>query len=601
MRYLSETEVCKESQTIEITAHSRDIFEIKILFPTLEISDRELVDHLREAKKLVSSRHEIPAFQLELREILEKIPTAKGMMVRLTIAKLDLPRGAPKVHLRSLTSSGGVTHADMIAEVDLYPLDESGKPLSLERVKDELITCGVDRRLCNSQLLEETIHRILQDCSPLRGCEVARGVLPDEGRDAEMDWGVFGEPSAEMSDGEQGLKCRVHKGNILCRKNPALVAKRSGKNVRGEIIPPNIVKDFTLVAGEGVGISKDGLILRAAEDGIATLKRNSELIEARVQVLKKLTGDEVTDLVLEDSVEIKGTLQSGSAITTRGDILLEGNIESGSTVKAGENVTIKGKIKNSEISADNSIQSNSDVAGSTIRAGNEVDLQGVVRNSNISGNIVRVRELEGSHILAGDKVTIHRYSTSKENGVKNTINLGRGEFLKNKIETTQKTISTLHDSLDKMGELFGRENVAKLKASNLQQILIQHISSLHLHGDADLVKSRVENLKKLLENVLSLKAILKKKIAEVKLLQKQAGGKEQSYPVLEIHEKNSEPIEVIVNGKPAKIRAEEDKKKFTFLPDGTIETASIQDPSDPALQVNTELQGNIWYKAANNE
>lgn len=563
-----------DTLSIQVSAESGDRWSATIVFPTLEISDRELVDRLREAKKLIASRYEVPINQLELQEIFEKIPAPDGMIVHLTIGRVDLPLGAPVVHLYPLTSLSGSTYADMIVMVDLYPLDESGEPLNLERLKRELSEYGVDFGLCDFQKLEETIHHISQERSPLIGFEVARGMLPDEGTDAELDWGVFGESADEVLDSEQRMSCRVRKGDILCRKIPARPAIKAGKNVRGENIPPNKVNDFKLAAGEGVGISKDGLILQAMEEGIAILKRGTKLVEVRVRPIVKLTGGEITDLVLEDSVEIQGSLKGGSSVTTRGGFLLQGDVEGGSTIKAGDDVKIEGKIRSSEIDSDSSIYSNDLVQGSRINANKDVKLDGVVESSHVTGSVVKIRESRGSRIIASRKAVIQRGGNS-EDGKKTTIHVGQSEYQKNKIETNQKAIQALTAGLKKMAEVFGMQNIARLKTSNLQQILIQHVNSLHLHGDQKLINSRVENLRKLLESVIPLKEMLAQKKSELERLKKDAEIETRN-PVIEIGERNSDPIEVTIKDKTYTIPPSDKAFRISADPDEIMETSNTE-------------------------
>ena len=57
---------------ISIVSSGNDFWRVRIIFPTLESSDLEMIGRLRQAKNLIQITHRVPKELLELREVIDK-------------------------------------------------------------------------------------------------------------------------------------------------------------------------------------------------------------------------------------------------------------------------------------------------------------------------------------------------------------------------------------------------------------------------------------------------------------------------------------------------------------------------------------------------
>ena len=578
-------------EDIEVIAQADDLWKVRILFPTLEASDYEMVVRMREAKRMISLQTGTPVESLELHKLLEKTQTPRGVTALVLIGVTKIGRGKPEVVLKPIETQHGYIFQDMIVELNIHYLDEFDQTITLNRVKLDLSKHGVEMDLCDIPLIREAIDRAHDQKNSIIGLEVARGEIPSIGVDAELEYTFFTDPESAENIAEYRAGCKVKEKDIICQKIPPRDGTKTGYNVRGEKLSPIKGLDFTLVAGEGTKLSKDRCSLTALREGVAIMTRTTrwiytlagekivpDKIEVSVKPIVELNAEDILNIVLEDSVEILGNLREGSKVYSGGEIFLEGEVEQGSRVSAKGNVIIDGMVKGSEISTDKSIFGSNGARDAEIVAGEDVCLKGLVENSTVTGNRVEIDEVKGTNLVAGSKVTINR-AGNDSSGRKTTIRIGRKDFYQKKLESHQEAVNAMQGSLRRIRDIFGSEIISKLGEANHQQLLIQHIKKFHRSGHNALDDETIKSFKELLQSVNPLQDVLAEKKNEIDALFEKASDEATCKPVIVIREKIQEPIDVTLNEKTQTIDSVEGGTAITGTEDGEFQTYKLLKPS----------------------
>lgn len=591
VKTLSDSAAPFPEAAIEIVSHDGDVWKVKILFPSTETSDREMLARMRESKLLIADQFDVPAARLEFRELLEKNRTPDGIAAQVLIGVAEIGRGKPVVRLKPMETGRGEVFHDMIAEIDFFCLDEFDQPITRDRLRLEISRLGIDLELCNMKAIEQGIETVRLQKSRVNGLEIARGRLPEIGRDAELEYTFFTDPAEVQDLSEYRSGRKVKEKDIICQKIPPAMGKRGGYDVRGQNVAPIGGLDFQLVAGEGTKLSLEGTTLTALRDGIPIMSRTNrrvytlsgekvvpEKIEVKVKPLMEVNAEDVLNLALEESVEILGNLKAGSSIRTRGEVFLEGDLTEGVSVLAGENVLVNGEINGGEISADSSVYASRDVKNAKILAGDDIQLKGIVQNSVISGRKVKSGSVKGSKIEAGQKVFIQE-AGNDTSGRKTTIRVGRDDFYRRKLESNKEAIEILSKSIERIRKIFGDEVIRRLSGANHQQLLVEYMKRLHGRGYADLDEETIEPLRKLLSTVNPLQSVIAEKEDEIKTLQKKASDESAHKPIVVIRERIQDPVDVVIHDKRATVGASQQGTAVTISPRGDIKAYDLPEPS----------------------
>jgi uncharacterized protein (DUF342 family) len=316
-----------------------------------------MVGHLRGVKEILAERYKVPAELLEFRELLEKSRTRAGLEAVLIIGLASAGKGAPVVRLHPMETSRGELVPDMIAEVDFYYLDEFDHTITYSRIETELKKQGLDLKLVDIAALKAAVNRVIKRKSFIKKMEIAIGKLPSIGVDAELEYTFFTDPGSAEDFDEYRMGRKVKAKDVVCQKIPAHSGRQEGYDVRGNTIPPIRGLDFDLVEGEGTRLSMDSLSLMALRDGVPIMNRTTrkvytlagekivpETIMVSVKPLVELVAEDIINIAIEESVEVRGDLREGSRIETKGEVFLAGDVEKNTSVDAGDKSQL-GKIR----------------------------------------------------------------------------------------------------------------------------------------------------------------------------------------------------------------------------------------------------------------
>lgn len=554
-----ETSKIACAQEIEVIAVSDNLWKVRLVIPSVDISDRELVIRARGAKKKIAEEYHLPIELLEFREVLSKETTYMGVIATISIGRIEVGKGKMVLRTNPLKAPGGELFADMVAHLDFYYLDEFDQPVTMERLLAFLDKNKVSRELLNMEVLRNALEKVTRERSLVERLEIARGRFPSKGTDAELEYTFYSEPGESLDLTEYRQSRKVKEGDILCQKIPAHDGKESGVNIRGEIILPLKGIDFTLVAGEGAKLSLDGNRITATQDGLAVMTRTvkriytaagkkivPDTIEVKVKPILTIHSEAPIKIAVNESVVISGNLKEGSAIQSSGEVFLEGDIEGQARVIAGADIVVNGEVHSSEIVSDSSVLAAKDIRDSNISARQTVEVRGTAENSNIEGENVKIGESRGSQIFAAENVQVNKTGNDAR-GRKTTINVNKKKFYAKQIQADLKTIDRMANSLDRIQDFFGKDYMERLQRENLQKVFLEELERLRSRGFKKLNENQIRSLKKLLGAVKPLNNALNEKINGLSVLQGKVSESDAEKPIVVIREKIQDPIDVTID------------------------------------------------------
>lgn len=211
--------------------------------------------------------------------------------------------------------------------------------------------------------------------------EVARALPPTVGKDAsieeETDALHRDDTPAILPSGKMNLSHfrnrfpQVAEGTRLVRKTARLMG-RQGWDVRGNVLLPELPKDFdiTSLAGEGTRIERtgEGEFVVAAISGFLNIDADSSTFSVTEKIINKtgvsmhttgdltLTGSEFEEHgEVQEKREVQGMHMSfmadvfGIIVSAGGNVLLKSNLAGGAIRNPGGNTVVEGKVSRATI------------------------------------------------------------------------------------------------------------------------------------------------------------------------------------------------------------------------------------------------------------
>jgi uncharacterized protein (DUF342 family) len=581
---LLTTEAAENS--LEIAAVSDSQWKARVLFPSEDISDREMLVHMREVKQAISREYTVPIELLEFREVLNQERKPQGVYVTVSIGRVQVGKGKPLLRLKPMKAPNGEVFSDMAAEVDFYYLDEFDQKISLERLLETFDRWGLVRELLDMPAIEKAVEHVKENRSLVMHLDIASGKFPEAGQDAELEYTFFTNPGEAQNLGDYRSSRKVKEGDLLCQKILPRDGKTSGLGVIGQVFPPQKGLDFKLLPGEGSKLSLDGTRLTAARDGMAVMTRTmrkiytakgKKLIPAQIEVsVKELTsvrGSKVLNLSVDNSVEITGNLPQGASVVSGGEIFVEGDVGTGAKVRANQDVLINGQIYG-QVDSGTSILGRKGATNARIQARDTVELKGTAENCDIRAETVKLLESLGSRIIASYKVQVE-CAKSDESGQRTTIRVGRKSYYENLLKSNQDEITQLHETLDKIKEYFGQGIIQRAEQEHTQRLFLEQLEAIQAGGQNRLTHEQAQSIKKLLDTIKPLNNILEEKRQETEILKQKASEPESERPMVIIREKITEPVEVTINSVTRTIESSQQGMTITTAKDGTITTTPL--------------------------
>lgn len=239
---------------------------------------------------------------------------------------------------------------------------------------------------------------------------IARGIPPEQGRDGSLELLFDREEVADENRQSSRQPPLVKKGEVIARRTPPIQGT-PGRNVFGELIPPNKVDPAFPEKGKGVE-SVDNISYIATLDGHPALYRNRTLfvtplpLEAPLSIINGDVQEDTGDQYRTDTVEILGSVCPGAVIHCRelrvwknilGRVVVSGNVDVKGTVGNGSSQVMPGDSQAS-IQALGNVVVNSHIENATITTNGRVQAQG---GDIISSTIQAQRGIFAKNICSG--------------------------------------------------------------------------------------------------------------------------------------------------------------------------------------------------------
>lgn len=511
---------------IRIVSQSHDFWEVELFFPFVEVTEAQLSEKLKELKSLLSKQLDLARYDLRYQKLVNSKVTDAGVYTLLRLERVLIRKGKPSLTFQSERSPEGIPYDDMACYAELFYQDEFEKPLTEQRILIILKQHDIPLELIDKKAIQKAVGDLMSKSVPLVEVRLARGIFPEQGKDAEVEFYFHANPGKDNLN-EYISSRKVEKGDMLCTRIPPKPGEKEGISVKGKRLPPGKGLDIRLVTGKNVRANIEGTSLTAEVKGLVVVKREEKSfmtpmglkvvpskITLRVDPLLVIeAGDKAVEITTNESVEIVGKLKMGSRIVSSGEVHIEGDILNDSIIQASHDIVVSGSVLNGDLSSDKNIIARGDVKGGRIAAGDNIVIEGKASNAVIIGKDVYVNEVESGEVYAGKQVAVNELG-SEEAGISATICVGMREFLDKKVEGNQKFIDETMRNLNKLKGFFGDEIIRNVRGQNVQQMLLKFLSQIPRGAEANFSPSKIRALKQLLTNIEPLRNILQEKKVE---------------------------------------------------------------------------------------
>lgn len=316
-------------------------------------------------------------------------------------ARIIPQEDGPNILLITIIPLIKISHDRMDANLVIHPALPNLPSLHTENIDQLINEEGVVYGL-NKAALQKISDILSQKEQYFHEINIAKGVLPGEGKDAEIIFEKEIGPLAghRMKDGTIDFRDRkvmvgVAEGEHIATKIPA-VSGETGYNVLGEEIEPKTGKDIKVTVQGQVTFNPDDNRVMATTDGALSVVGKDT-----IKVATKITipGDvdfSTGNIESENHAIIRGSIQPGFKVKVGGDLQIIGAISSAS-IECGGNAVIKGGITGTS---------------TTIRSAGDSDIQFIERGTLESGGLVVIRkQCYYSNVSAGSDIRCHRESS----------------------------------------------------------------------------------------------------------------------------------------------------------------------------------------------
>jgi hypothetical protein len=545
----------------EIIACTLESWDVRFRIDIEELVDQQgLLRHLRAIKKKIAETSHVHEARMVFDGTVSKTRTDDFVEVVVRIKKVTPEMGNPAVYFKDGIALDGTHYSRMTALLDVFYLDRFERVISSDRVMTAIREAAVASDLIESEVISRTISRVLDTLAPLKAVSIAKGVFPDLGKDAQLEFYFQASSGSEQQDSYYSSR-RVNAGDPICRKIPSSTGKNAGRNVVGESLPPRAGLDITITAESGASLSLDGNEVTAAVDGVVVITRAMRKIETphrvkeipqsvaiKVNPVLKVQGDRVLDIATSQTVEVTGNLSIGSRILTDCEVYVSGNVEDGTLIQAADSVTVEGSVCGSSISSQSSVTIGENIMDSSVVSAHDgIAIAGDAANSTLVGSTVAARSVSGCNIRAHTGVTLDRIDVD-ENNLLTTICVGMADFFRQRLRDNEDFLRIAKHNQERIRMLIGKEIFDELNFANIPTMLLRFLARSRI-GQTARGRKQTEVIRRLMESVPPTRSLIAQKErenAEVIHRINAESGRENN--VIIVREKISASVAVSVDG-----------------------------------------------------
>lgn len=348
-----------------------------------------------------------------------------------------------------------ISEDKMIAEMiySIYPIDTLQKSDFLLFLNRHNVTYGIEE-----QLLDEVCQHPAKFTGKI--LSVARGTLPENGKDACITWNfeyvTSHENKADTDDQAIDFKelknvINVKTGELLATKTP-FTEGRPGTTVLGQKIEARNGRNIPIKIGKNVVLDETGLKAYAAIDGQVSFTENEKINVFPVYEVKGDVDYSVGNIDFVGSVVIRGNVLAGFTVRAGGDIRILGEVE-GADLEAQGNIEIRagvfGQGKGS-IKAGHNLVANY-INQANVHAKNDIIVGSIMHSSVKSDHKIICRRnkglIVGGRIQAGELIDVNVIGNVGQTPT--VLEVGISPDLINEYAAIKEKIVQLESDLDK--------------------------------------------------------------------------------------------------------------------------------------------------------
>lgn len=493
-----------------VVSQAFNSWKVQTSFPK-QVDAATLADRLQQVKVALARQFNMPETLIEYDRMLSRDQTDEGTVVLIQFLRRGIQGGAPRFRTLPLKLDDGTVVADMILEVDLYPLDEYDQATTLELVQSKLSAEGIDASFVDWPKVTDALRRLQEEFEPILGLEIARGAKPDFGLPCKIKYGESKLSSKPLESAWIGAY-PVRKGELLVETSAAIPGRAMGKNLYGRELAPRVGTETSVVASEGAVTSRGGSAVVAARDGIVLFERTGrdkreadakDRIPARLTVaVKPLIAFSASDqflLDLTDAVVIQGDVLPGSSIRSKSSLCIEGNVGEYSNIECDGCLRIVGHVNSASVSSNQHLSIIGHAKDSRIEAGGTVFVEGLAEDCFMHARDVHAYDVKGGHIEALAQTDIRNMRDSEKSTA--FVNINQRKALEIQQRSSKETIEELRDSMARITQIFGAEIALQVEAGSVQRLLLQWLRQQKTEHATSYTQAEVQEFRVLLESV----------------------------------------------------------------------------------------------------
>ena len=370
----------------------------------------------------------------------------------------------------------------------LHGYDAAGAEVTLGRVAAELKGMGVAADRIDEAMILACLEEGWESRAGSTGVVMAMGKPPVPGGDARLELLVAERTAVGATDEQDRVDYRnrgynpvAEAGQDVARLHPA-TAGRPGLDVFGQELPARPGRPLQVKAGKNAEALEDGHLFRAQVAGVVVAGRGLVEISDLLVVPADVDLSTGNMRVQKGSVEVRGSVRSGSVVESPDSVLVAGTIED-AVVLAGADVTVRGGIlmsgegenivkaggtvraafaQNARILAGADVIVGRYLARSDVQAGFRVRAGGWVRITDGKGRIM------GGTVIAGQGIEVYEAGTAI--GVETVLVLTQESEEARALITEKRELRRLVEHVGKIFTSLTPEKAAHLPADQLDKV-----------------------------------------------------------------------------------------------------------------------------------
>lgn len=484
---------------VRLVAQGSNLWRVRMLFPKHRAN--EIPEQLRQIKAQLAHSFGVADHRLEYVGLHSKKNVQSGILVEMQIRRQEIPAGAVRIRFLPLTASDGTVFSDMQVVIDLFPLDDFERPITLAGVEERIKSEGIETGLIDWPKLRGLIQECLDTQLPLQDQIIGQGHLPDVGMPARLyyRWKPHDDPASVTA--WLGLR-GVVAGEEIIELNVPVSGLRAGKNVFGKELSPRRGAPCRLSAGHGITLSTTEKRLVSRETGVLVFQRKYHdrrqkdspretptVLEAEVQKFRNVLAEKAENERWEESIWVDGSLSENVRLTVSGDCVITGDVGSGCQIQVSGSLRIMGHVGEATIAVGQHMVVQGKMRGSMCEVGLTAQVIGEAVDCTIFA-----REIVAEKIVGGVAEAYAAVSTNND-----FIHFNKEKLLAEQKAAGEDAMLTLRRQMTRLTEIFGAEILQTVTPDTVQIHLLRWLRQQKTLGVASYTHPQVQELRTLLE------------------------------------------------------------------------------------------------------